>query len=276
MPVSPIHLRAAVLALACLAASAQNQQSAGGPRLSRMERQLTARIRWELLWNDPPVLGSIPSSSALAVYSNPRVLFYCSHDLGRCVQYRVEDRQLGQRLKAIACGGNATACKQGQTDAESLASFVQQVDPTLSVPIMKSPASGYTLGGNLAGLPAPTGAQMWEMKAAFGTKQQIADEYRRARPAELESLKAWSQDRLQGYRSVTIPCFIASDPEIYTYGDRVSGGPIITTLAWDPEEEEWRVLGFLDDPRSASKIQEMKLAIESMACATVKLDGTGK
>lgn len=264
---------AAALALACVAAPGQTRQDAGAAGLRRIERQLTERLRWEALWDESTVPIHPRPSATLAVYLSPRFLFYCSHDLGKCAQYAIEENQLGQRLKSIGCGGSGTACEQGRTDAESLNSFIRQVDTTLPIPAV--PTQAYTLGGTVAGTPMkPSTAVTWNMTVSLGTRQQIIDEYRQARPAQIKSLEAWFRYRLQnsGYRSVTIPCFTPSDPEIYVYGDRVSGRPIIISVRWDQEGEQWLEAGLLQGPQSARKIEELKATIESVACAGVKFN----
>jgi len=251
----------------------------------RIKHELVNRLCWEILWDsDGRAPIRIPSlgSALLAVYESPKFLFYCSHDLGRCTQYSIQENQLGQGLKDILCGNGSSACRAGQENTDSLRAFVQQTEPALPfparwIPVIDPPWNVHILGIDDNSVPTGTAAAFWTMSVDVGNKREIIEFFRKLRPPELENLENWFRSETlpsAGYRSITIPCFAISDPEIYVYGDRVSGVPIIIDVHWEPESERWREAGMSDGPLPPTPemlrlIEETRRRIESVKCAKV-------
>jgi hypothetical protein len=243
----------------------------------RFERELTDVLRWEIMWseaNQPRIKLRLQGPATLAIYLTPKALFYCSHDLNKCTGYLVEPSRLVYPFKEASCDTDASPCKQGQTDSESLKAFVLQRDPILESN-EGAGAMGYTPGWTVA--DKSTKVSTWTTRVNLGTKSEIVEYYRQLRPAELDSLKEWFADLGgAGYRSVTIPCFAFSDPEIYVYGDRAELGPIIIDVKWQPEGERWEEAGMIPFLWRAPTVQEQRAiegyrkTIESIKCATVE------
>ena len=114
---------------------------------------------------------------------------------------------------------------------------------------------------------------MMNINVEIGNREQILGYYKRQRPAELDGLVEWLTKRYKGsYKSVRIPCFLKSDPQIYIYGERLKTGPIIVAVSWNPEIEEWEDSLFADRTEEQPVIDEFRHTIESLSCTLLRLN----
>lgn len=129
-------------------------------------------------------------------------------------------------------------------------------------------------GGTISGTLGSPGAIIWTATIKLDNRAETLKYYQQLRPAELDGLREWLRTHLRGagYKSVTIPCFASSDPKIYVYGDRPERGPIVFSVFWDEESEEWVEAGRLDRMEDRAQIDKLKSLIEPIACSTIRFD----
>jgi hypothetical protein len=227
--------------------------------LRRRERELAARLRWDILWNEVPPGFRVPKGGAarLTAYQTVDTFWYCSRDLGVCAQYSLEDRRLLHRTSQIKCDGK-------QDDRSSVLKFAGQ-NPKLSFPSEIRTDK----------LPHPVGI-LWTPTIELSTRVETVKKYKQLRPTELEGLRDWLRTRFQdaGYRSITIACFAPSDPTVFIYGDRPAEprGAIIFQVFWDREREEWVYAGLLEREHGPERFEELKATIQLIACDTIKFN----
>jgi len=235
--------------------------------LRRMEREVTARLTFEILWHDLPQGLVIPGSRPvkLGLYLTARSLFYCSHDLSACAQYRLEAGQIGQRVRSVACNPARPPCDQTRDDTVAVRSFSKQSEPAADLPIGPGPRS-------IGGLSPDSPGILWTMTATLGNRTEIIAKYKRMRPAALSSLTEWIQRThgAAGYKSITISCFEPSDPVVHLFGDRPEKGPIVFSVFWDKEREEWVFAGMLYQTDDRGRIAQLKAVVEAVSCETVR------
>lgn len=233
--------------------------------LRRRERELAACLRWEILWNDAPLGFRVPEggTARLAAYQTGDNFWYCSRDLRVCAQYRLDERQLGQRINSIKCSGE-------QDDMSSVLKFAGQ-----------PPNQPLTSGQRVGGLASSSGI-LWTPTLELNTREAMVKQYKQLRPTELEGLRDWLRTSHQntGYRSITIACFASSDPEVYIYGDRPAErrGPIVFSVFWDKEREEWleawilEVAVLRERGQGTERFEELKAMIQAIACDTIRFN----
>lgn len=230
----------------------------------QIERTLTSRLTWEILWNDLPAgLRSFPVGIAmLSVNVNSKLLSYCSRDLGACGQYRIEECiRTWQRLTSRKCCGN-------QSDGEALVAFVRQaVENQLPHADPRDyPAIGF---GQPMKPPPSDSSQSWVMTTELGNRSEIIRVYRNLRSPEIEALRDWVRTDLMvsGYVSFTIPCFKPSDPVVYVLGNRIARDPIVASLFWNRQTNKWDVAEWIEDQQFVSGL---KTTLDTVACVSAK------
>jgi len=226
--------------------------------LRQLEQALTARLRWEVLWNDMPQGFLMPKSKdvRLAVYWTVGSIWYCSRDLGVCAQYSLEGRHLGQRNKFIKYNN-------ADDDIDSVSRFAGQ-----------KPKSLFPSEIGTSQLPQFTGT-LWTRTIELGSREEVVASYKKLRPTKLKGLRDWLRERLKdgGFRSVTIASFAPSDPTVFIHGDRTAerGGPIVFQVFWDSEREAWVYAGMLEQAQDPERFERLKVTIQAIACETVRL-----
>jgi len=245
-----------IFAMMTLSYQTTNTADAG---LHRRERELAARLHWDILWNEAPEGLRVPKTGTarLAAYLTGKAFWYCSHDLGVCAQYRVEDRHLGDRIESIKS-------LDEQDDRKSVLKFAGQ-NPKLTFP------TEIRTGR----LPLPDSAGiLWTAAIELGTREEIVNQYKQLRPVELKGLLEWARTKHQdsGYRSITIACFAPSDPTVFIYGDRPAerSGPIVFQVFWDREREEWVVAGMLERRQGPETFEKLKATVQAIACGKIR------
>lgn len=239
-------------------------QLARADEVSRFDRQLTAVMRWEILWNDSPNGFRVPpdGSASVAVYLASNSLSYCSHDLKVCARYRIEANRNWQRDAASKCEGN-------QSDEDAVRAFTGD-----SVQSKRDSQRKPALGGigGLTGSPAPGSGIRWTTTVKLGSRDEIVQQYKQVHPAEIESLTRWIRSSMNpstGHASITMACFAPTDPMVYYYVDRAAKESVVMAAFWDREREEWLVASSLVRSQNPSAFEEMHRTIESVACATI-------
>ena len=260
-------LQIALLSAFAIPSTAQQDSAnrTANPSITKAERDLRARLEWEILWAQTPRGFHLPEggSASVAVYSTTSSLAYCSRALGTCAEYRVIAFQLGWPFRTMRVAAQTD-------DMEALRVFSKTDDQPRSA-ASGAPDRGISFGQR-RGLLAP-GGMLWSTTVALD-RGQIIGAYRAMRPEGLAGLKAWllaTMPPTAGYREISIPCFSSKDPEVYLFGDRPDKGPIVFAVQWDRETEEWRD-GGVRGPEDRSQIAAMKSTIDSIVCATVKFE----
>jgi hypothetical protein len=64
---------------------------------------------------------------------------------------------------------------------------------------------------------------------------------------------------------------LASDPEVYIYGERGKDEPIVFAVRWEPETEEWENTWFVDATEDKAFVDKARQTIDSIGCAVVNL-----
>jgi hypothetical protein len=105
-------------------------------------------------------------------------------------------------------------------------------------------------------------------------RTEIVADYAGLRPEKITSLREWlvSTHKDAGYESISTPCFKPSDPQVYLYGKRPRIGPIIVSVFWDQETEEWVYAGMLERTESRKRIEELGHIVESIKCGEVRFN----
>ncbi|MEO8597159.1 MAG: hypothetical protein ABI759_27820 [Candidatus Solibacter sp.] len=232
----------------------------------RLEQQLAATMRWEILWNDTPRGFQVPQggSASLAAVVTSNSLAYCSHELGVCARYRNDPHRNWEREASAKCDG-------GQTDEDALIAFAGG-----TVRASAGSQSKVVLGGpgGLKGSPAPGSGIRWTAAVRLGSRDEIVQQYREMKPPEIEAIQKWARATSPpsaGYKSITIACFAPTDPMVYLYGDRGTKGSIVLAIYWDREREEWVFASSLERSQGTQRFDEMYRTIESVACSTFSL-----
>lgn len=227
--------------------------------LRRRERELAARLRYDILWNEAPPGFRLPEgeTAQLAAYQTGDTFWYCSRDLGVCVKYSLEDRRLGQRIGQRTCDGE-------QDDMSSVLKFAGQ-----------SPKRPLPPEISTHRLPQPVGT-LWTLTVELSSREETVRQYKQLRPPELKGLRDWLRTDLRGtgYRSITIACFAPMDPTVFIYGDRPPerGGPIVFQVFWNMEREEWVEAGMLEQVQGPKKFEELKATVQAIACNTIRFN----
>ncbi|HSB14996.1 MAG TPA: hypothetical protein VLE22_11095 [Bryobacteraceae bacterium] len=241
--------------------------------LRRLERQLTAVLRWGILWGNLPAGFRVTGdgSARLAIHRTPNLFSFCSPDLGTCAEYAMEGRKIGQRNRSVPCVSGKPPCSQGMNDIESVLAFA---GANRQAPAAQKTTERPLFGGTISGTLGSPGAIIWTATIKLDNRAETLKYYQQLRPAELDGLREWLRTHLRGagYKSVTIPCFASSDPKIYVYGDRPERGPIVFSVFWDEESEEWVEAGRLDRMEDRAQIDKLKSLIEPIACSTIRFD----
>lgn len=274
----------AVFALVLLAwpvtLTAQSQVSSESRVLSRrMEREFIEHLRWEILWSERGIRVPPNGVARLAVYVTDKSLYYCSRDLSLCAEYRIStwDRHLDDRIHSVECSPDSSTCRDGQDEMDSLMNYVRQRNPSLPPP---QPPQSPTIGGDIIG-PMISGqmAIRGPMIVDLGRRADIVEHFRQMQPLELHRLKeAVAEMRGGGWSSVIIPCFaIEASPVVPLYGERPDRGPVIFSVRWDRDEEEWFGGGQIEPPTGYTpeeirRIEERRSIFESIKCATVEFE----
>jgi hypothetical protein len=236
------------------------------PGTKRLETELVQRLKWESLWADSGVnLRSTPNGSAtLSIYVTGSSLSFCSHDLGICESYQKTGLQLGQSVKAVKCDEASPCGGANGADDKALRAFVQQSP----IPSRSNTAKRIFNTETPHGL---AGAMTWSTTVHLGFPTQIVGAYRTSRPAQMDALRSWllESHKGSGYASITVACFLPSDPLVFLYGNRPGKGPIIFEAYWNTETEQWKEAGFLDRPEDRKQIEQLKAKIELLSCAKV-------
>ena len=235
----------------------------------RSEQQLAAVVRWEVLWDDLPAGFRTPSDGRadLALGLDSNSLSYCSHKIGVCARYRTDANRNWERDASAKCDG-------GQSDEQALLFFVggslRQGNPETGS------RARPTLGpGGLGGLPSRGSPVIWTATIRLGSRDETVQRYRLMHPQAIEGLKQWiraSAARDAGIGSVTIACFAPSDPMVYYYVDRALKGPVEMAVYWDRERQQWAVASSLERTQGPRRFDETRRLIESIPCATLKLE----
>jgi hypothetical protein len=227
------------------------------PYVKRWESKLSARIQWDILWKKVPEGFKTPSDSPptafVVVDSAKQLISYCSHDLGVCASYRLFERTLTEFVRA---GGS------GEDNRKSVLRFIEGEADTKS--------SNGSPRGPLRGL-AGNGRTLFDATLEIGTADTIRDYYRKQKPVQLPSLIAWASEKFDRFSSLHVPCFVASDPEIIIYGERIGLSPAVVSVEWSSEDEIWVDGWYVDEREDPKMFAEYKRTIDSIACATIAL-----
>jgi hypothetical protein len=227
--------------------------------LRKRERELAARVRWEILWGETPEPYHSKSQIVrLTVYQTGDALWYCSRDLNACAQYKLQDKRLSYKVKSIKY-------EDGQDEIDSVLKFAGELarKPSFS--------TDTPLGVDLS-----SSGTLWVPLLKIGSRKEIVTEYKKMHPARLIELRNELQKIPQnaGYSSITIARFDPLYERTFTYGSRPKehGGPIICQYFWDEELEEWRFAAMLElyKTRDRKRFEDIKNIIQSIAFSTIK------
>jgi hypothetical protein len=250
-----------------LFATVATAASAYGASFQQIERTLTNLIRWEILWRDTPKGFQIPSagSATLFIGETDRNVSYCSHEMGVCATYLLDPMRNWQRTKVSRCDGN-------ESDESALVTFV--TGEVKKAPPLPAPRHIVIGQGGLSGTPTTISPVRWGTTIRVESRPAVIEEYKGLKPTEAGSLRAWllAHDRGAGYRSVTFGCFKSSDPQVFVYGQRLSDAPIIFSVFWNRDQEDWVEASLLRQPQLPKEFEEMKSTIEAIACGTIKFE----
>lgn len=232
------------------------------PSCHRPSRHLRRFFGGEILWNDSLKGFQAPNGGAitLAIYAAPDSVSYCSHKAGVCVRYMVSNYRNWEEA-------DSSPLKDDHSDEDALLSFVGK-KPRKSTPGHETQPS---LGRELAGAPAPGGI-LWMTKITLATRAEIVRRYRQMRSAEMEGLRKMltTPNPDPGTKSITISCFAPTDPTVHYYVNRSPDAPVIMSVFWDRERQEWAVAGSLERSQGPERFEEVHRIIDSIACSTVR------
>lgn len=232
----------------------------------RLERTLKSVIQWEILWRSTPTGFRTPISGTanVSISIAEKDLSYCSHDLGVCATYLTEGSRNWERLKSKKCEGK-------ENDEDALLAFLEAGGKKIpnrardQQPTMLGP-DGFSGAWTVA---TPI---RWGTTIKLDPRSAIVRQYRQVHPPEAESLLNWLRTTLHdsGYLSVTIACFNPSDPVVHVYGERATKDPIVFSLFWDRDREEWIQAGMLERQQGQQTFDELKSTIRTIACGTIQ------
>ncbi len=232
--------------------------------------ELTARLRWEILWRDS-IVGFpeiLPKRAKGAMYLSESALAFCSLDLQRCAYYRVENGSLGQRLKSVTCDRQADFCSTSRSESIAVWEFIKAFERSEVTPRKSSEAIFRGSGSSaFRGEWLP----VLDIGVEIGSREMIEREYRTSRSRKLSLLTQWLRQELSsfGYRRIDVPCFVDSDPHVYVVGIRGQSEAIAISVRWDAEDNSWRKTAVLEGPQSATRIAEISRQIGRMRCAVI-------
>jgi hypothetical protein len=237
-------------------------------REERINRELAAVLKWEVLWGGLPDGFHLPAGGAarLAVRLADGTVSYCSHDLGICESYGVSDTRNWPELASGQCTG-------GMSDRDSLRAFSPRPQ-MVTVGPQGPPASS---GSAIAGLPTPRSGQpaagldlIWSATVSLGSRSDIVQQYRRLRPVELAGLRSWitKQSGVHG-SEVTIACFAPTDPEVYLSITTPPLGHEIEILFWNKLAQTWQSATGNGPPVDPESVEDMFKIVESIPCARI-------
>jgi hypothetical protein len=231
------------------------------PFEKRIEQTLEAVMQWEILWTDSPKGFRAHDSGpvSMAIYAKAGSVSYCSHEAGVCVSYKVSGYRNWE-------GTRSSILEDDRSDKESLISFVG--GDAGEAPISGNAA--HTLGpGGLSGVPAASSGILWATKIMLRSRAEVVREYRQMHPRELEALRKWligpRPDRGDA-SGITIACFAATDPMVYYYVEQPAD-PLIMSVFWNRESEEWSVAGSLQRSQNPARFSRLHSIIDSIACS---------
>lgn len=225
--------------------------------LRQLKGKLAARFRHEILWHDVPEGFYLPKDhhAQLMLYQTSDSIWYCSPDSSTCGRYRINNSQLGQRTDSTICEGG---------DRKS--SLVKFIEKTITI--------GHDL--SLRGRDYSDGS-FGSITLTLNTQEEAINYYRQLHPAKIQSLRDWIQRKSDeysqnGYRSITIAAFDASDPNVHLYSDRLAshGGSLIFSVFWNDEIKDWEFEGMLTEEQSPETFSQQKAIVQAIACDTIK------
>lgn len=229
-------------------------------------RQLTEVIEWEILWEQTPSGFRVPANRTvkIAMYLKSDSVSYCSHLLGVCAHYRTEGfRNWEEDRNGV--------CQDSRSDEDCLLAFATgSVQRPGDQQDRRMPVLGP---GSLTGqLVSGTGIQL-TTEIRIRRRAEIMRRYRETRPTELRGLLRWLGSELApsgGYKSITVACFLSSDPVVYAYGDRPQKSPVVFAVFWDRELNTWTDAALYEGPQAQNDIKRLKGIIDVIPCATIR------
>ncbi len=243
------------LTVVCLGMSSQTPS-----QTSRLEAALVARLRQEILWQDAEVdrESTNPNQTTAAIWTNSKVLAYCSLELRRCAEYELLGFRLGQRIRVNS--------QLGKDNLVSLRSFVP-----LRSKQTKPEDPGPVFGGGRRGEFDPDSGITWFASRSLGTRSEIIAYYAKLKPSRLQEVLTHLREESDhsAYTSMTVACFAAEDELVYVHGVRPKLGEIVFSLIWD-EEAGWRTAGMvemLSDPETTTSLRDI---INKMPCGVIQ------
>lgn len=232
----------------------------------RFDRELFAVVRWEILWGQLPSGSHLRSDGAtkFAVRLAGRSLSYCSHDLGVCETYRLGESRNWQAIANAVCKGQ-------QSDQDALRAFLGTIPPSLAA--SGPPPHFVSKEGGFSGVPAEGSGMTWTTATDFGTRSEIARQYRRLRSPQLGSLKEWIRATSVGQHGlkITIPCFASTDPSIYLSITTPGGEHSVETVFWNAEAGKWESADGFSPPADPTVVNEIRRIVDSISCASISL-----
>jgi hypothetical protein len=235
-------------------------------QLRKAAQQLSAILEWEILWDESPEGFHRPNggSAKLAIQLTADSLTYCSHDLGACVAYAILDYRnwLGVR---------SAKCDDTHSDLDALLAFIGNGPRNRANSQSTGATKGLADGRTMVGL-SPTGSGIiWTTTVSLGSRDEIAQRYRRMNPDGIQSLRKWAANGVApGIKAITIPCFAPSDPIVYVSFDWQADPPTAIAVFWNKESETWIDAASFVGPENRETIERIRSVIDEIACATIK------
>ncbi len=151
---TPIAVLLPSLSLVCLGIPSQTPS-----QTSQLEAALFARLRFEILWRDENLnrASTNPARTTAAIWTNGKVLAFCSAELQRCAEYELSGHRLGQRLRL-----SSTSSK------DNWISLQKFVPPTRKETHPEDP--GPLFGNGYRGRTLPDSGMTWFAQRAIGTE----------------------------------------------------------------------------------------------------------
>jgi hypothetical protein len=220
---------------------------------NRLQQELAAVLKWEILWDDSPAGFQLPrdGKAQVSLLGDSNSLSYCSTRLGVCARYRTD---LNRNWMGVA----KAKIKHGQADYKTVVQFASK---NLGI---------SQRGDSVAGsLPQPS-TFVWEAVINLGSREDIIQQYRQMRPQGIGALEDWIRvTRSSEVKSITIACFAPSDPVVYYFVDRPAKESAVMAAYWDREHKQWFVAASLVRSQGPETFERMRRTIESVACSTL-------